>query len=109
MDKNFLPSPGKLDRLSFPGEGDGVRVDTGFRAGDDVTFHYDPMIAKIIAHGADRDAAIGRAVEALRATELEGLVSNIPFLIRALDHPAFRAGDTHTAFVETHKSDLIGS
>jgi acetyl/propionyl-CoA carboxylase alpha subunit len=108
-DKNFLPSPGTLDRLSFPGDADGIRVDTGFRAGDDVTFHYDPMIAKIIAHGPDRDAAIGRAVGALRATELEGLVSNIPFLIRALDHPAFRAGKTHTAFVETHKSDLIGS
>lgn len=108
-DKMFLPSPGTLDTLEFPPEGNGVRIDTGVREGDKITPYYDPMIAKVICHGADRAEAIDRSIEALKKTRLEGLVCNIPFLIRTLEHDAFRAGDTHTSFVDAHKADLLGA
>jgi len=106
--KMFLPQPGTLTTLSFPEEGDGMRIDSGVRQGDKITPFYDPMIAKVIGYGANRAAAIERTLEALRATRLEGIVSNLDFLIRTLDHPAFRAGDSHTGFVEQHKADLVG-
>jgi 3-methylcrotonyl-CoA carboxylase alpha subunit len=104
----FLPQPGTLTRLVLPEGMDGIRVDTGVRQGDAVTPFYDPMIAKIIAHGADRDAAIARMLAALARVEVEGLVANAPFLARTIGHPAFRAGRTTTSFVDTHKAELIG-
>jgi 3-methylcrotonyl-CoA carboxylase alpha subunit len=104
----FLPQPGTLTRLALPEGMDGIRVDTGVRQGDAVTPFYDPMIAKIIAHGADRDAAIARMLAALARVEVEGLVANAPFLARTIGHPAFRAGRTTTSFVDTHKAELIG-
>jgi len=106
--KMFLPSPGTLATLRFPSEGEGLRIDSGVVEGDKITPYYDPMIAKVIAHGADRDQAIARAIAALQATEIEGIVTNRDFLIAALDHPAFRAGDVHTGFVEQHKAELLG-
>jgi acetyl/propionyl-CoA carboxylase alpha subunit len=106
-DKNFLPSPGKLTTFGLPDPGNGVRVDTGVREGDQVTVHYDPMIAKVICHGNDRAQAIDRSLEALRAVAVEGIRTNIAFLIRVLDHPAFAAGDIHTGFIEAHRSELI--
>ena len=63
--KHFMPSPGRLVRFRMPEPSDDVRVDTGFREGDEVTFHYDPLLAKIIVRGGDRDAAIDRMREAL--------------------------------------------
>ncbi len=107
--KNFLPSPGRLAAFDLPDGGPDLRIDTGVRAGDEITFHYDPMIAKVIARGADRAAALDRAAAALAAIRLEGPATNIPFLIRTLEHPAFRAGDTHTTFVDQHKADLLAS
>jgi 3-methylcrotonyl-CoA carboxylase alpha subunit len=104
----FLPQPGTLARLVLPEGMEGIRVDTGVRQGDAVTPFYDPMIAKIIAHGADRDAAIARMLAALARVEVEGLVANAPFLARTIGHPAFRAGRTTTSFVDTHKAELIG-
>lgn len=108
-DKNFLPSPGRLEVLAFPEPSETLRIDTGVREGDEITFYYDPMIAKLISRGATRGDAIAHMLGALRATQLDGLVSNIPFLIRTLDHPAFAAGDTHTAFVDAHKADLMAA
>ncbi len=108
-DKNFLPSPGPLTVFQPPREGDGIRLDTGFRQGDKVTFYYDPMIAKLIAHGADRDAAIEKLLGALGSFRIEGIATNIPFLRRVIDHTAFRAGQTHTGFVDLHRNDLIRS
>lgn len=105
--KMFLPSPGRIARLVLP-VGDGVRVDTGVREGDNVTPYYDSMIAKVIAHAATRDAAIGRMLAALDATEIEGITTNVAFLRRVVNHAAFRAGRTLTSFVEAHKADLIG-
>ncbi|WP_225769884.1 acetyl/propionyl/methylcrotonyl-CoA carboxylase subunit alpha [Inquilinus sp. Marseille-Q2685] len=106
--KMFLPQPGTLARLALPEGMEGIRVDTGVRQGDAVTPFYDPMIAKIIAHGPDRAAAIDRMLAALGRVEVEGLVANAPFLARTGGHPAFRAGRTTTSFVDTHKAALIG-
>jgi 3-methylcrotonyl-CoA carboxylase alpha subunit len=108
-DKMFLPSPGRLTRFRLPPAAPDVRIDTGVREGDQITVYYDPMIAKVICHGQDRATAIRRTAETLRAIELEGLVSNIPFLVRTLEHPAFAAGDTHTGFVDAHRAQLIAS
>jgi 3-methylcrotonyl-CoA carboxylase alpha subunit len=106
-EKMFLPSPGRITRLVLP-EGDAVRVDTGVREGDMVTPHYDPMIAKLIVHGADRDAAIARMLAALDATAIDGITTNLAFLRRVINHAAFRAGRTLTSFVDMHRADLIG-
>jgi acetyl/propionyl-CoA carboxylase alpha subunit len=104
----FLPSPGHLAVFRLPGPTPSLRIDAGVREGDRITPHYDPMIAKLIAHGEDRAEAIARALEALRAVAIEGIHSNVPFLIRTLEHPAFAAGDVHTGFVEAHRADLVG-
>lgn len=103
----FLPSPGQLERLQFPAAGDTVRVDTGFRQGDVITPHYDPMLAKIIARGRDRDAACAALAAALETTRVGGVASNLGFLKKCIAHPAFRAGDTLTNFVARHQDDLI--
>lgn len=104
--KMFLPSPGAIETLAFP-EGEGIRIDSGVRQGDRITPYYDPMIAKLIAWGPDRAAACERAVTALRGTTLEGLASNLTFLAKTLQHPAFVEGRTHTSFVEEFKTDLV--
>ena len=105
--KMFLPSPGRIARLVLP-EGDGIRVDTGVREGDAVTPNYDSMIAKVIVHAATREAAIGRMLAALDATEIDGITTNVAFLRRVVNHAAFRAGRTLTSFVDAHRADLIG-
>ena len=105
--KNFLPSPGPLAVFETPNGLPGIRIDTGFRQGDQVTFHYDPMITKAIAHGGDRIEAIARMAEALDAFRVEGLATNIAFLRRILAHPAFRAGKTFTRFVDTYLTELL--
>ena len=104
---NFLPSPGPLRRFRLPEAKDGVRVDTGVREGDQIPFHYDPMIAKLVTHGASRDQAIARMLSALSGVEVEGVATNAGFLARVIDHPAFRAGDTHTGFVGEHGGSLL--
>jgi 3-methylcrotonyl-CoA carboxylase alpha subunit len=106
--KMFLPSPGRITRMVLPPAADGVRVDSGVREGDTVTPYYDSMLAKLIVHAPTRDAAIGSMLAALGRTEIEGIATNIAFLRRVIDHPAFRAGRTLTGFVETHKAELIG-
>ncbi|MGI9251909.1 MAG: acetyl-CoA carboxylase biotin carboxylase subunit [Pseudohongiellaceae bacterium] len=105
----FLPSPGTLEKLEFPESAGQVRIDTGFREGDVITPNYDPMIAKVIARGDDRGMACERIAEALRDIRLEGLETNINFLLKCVEHPAFRTGKTTTDFVEQHKKDLITS
>jgi 3-methylcrotonyl-CoA carboxylase alpha subunit len=76
-------------------------------SGDDVTHHYDPMIAKIIAHGEDRATAVDRLAVALRATEVVGLTTNRRLLNRILTHPAFAAGDVDTGFIERYRDALF--
>src|SRR5882724_2150709 len=103
---NFLPSPGPLKRFQLPNGMDGLRIDTGVREGDQITFHYDPMIANMASHGRDRNEAIARMLAALGGVHVEGVKTNAAFLRRVIDHPAFRAGDTHTGFVAEHGAAL---
>jgi acetyl/propionyl-CoA carboxylase alpha subunit len=95
----FLPQAGRIDRLRLPG---GIRVDAGVAEGDEIGTAYDPMIAKLIAHGATRDAALGRLADALRETDVEGVTTNLPFLRWLVSHPLVRAGRVTTAFLTEH-------
>jgi len=100
----FLPATGTL--LQFiPPSGPGVRVDTGVITGDHITTHYDPLIAKVIAHAANRPAALKRLETALHETILLGLITNIEFLQAVLSHPEFRKGAATTQFNEQHMSN----
>ncbi len=100
-EKHFLPSPGRLARLRFPPRSPDLRIDTGVREGDRITPYYDPMIAKLICRGRDREAAIARMRRALAGTEIEGVGTNLEFLGSTLDDPEFRRAEMTTRFVET--------
>ena len=106
--KMFLPSPGKLTTFALPAAGDGVRIDTGVREGDTITPYYDPMVAKLICHGATREEALAKMAAVLAETQVEGIFTNVQFLRRVVAHPAFAQGDVFTGFIETHKADLLG-
>jgi geranyl-CoA carboxylase alpha subunit len=97
----FLPQSGDV-ALWCPPTGEGVRVDHGLASGQTVSPHYDPMIAKIIVHGATRDEARRRLIGALQRTRLLGLPHNRAFLEAVASHPAFAAGETTTAFIAQH-------
>jgi 3-methylcrotonyl-CoA carboxylase alpha subunit len=103
-DRGFLPSTGRLSRLRLPGQLPHVRVDAGVEEGDEVTVHYDPMIAKLIAWAPDRAQAIERLGQALEATEVEGVRTNARFLWQILRAPAVRDGDVSTRLLETDAS-----
>jgi len=103
-ESNFLPSLGEIQLLHEP-TGPGVRIDTGVRQGDEVSMYYDPLIAKLSLHAADRGAAIDRAIAALREYAVLGVTTNVAYLIAILDHPAFRAGATHTGFIPEHMAE----
>ena len=107
--KNFLPSTGRLEHLRLPREDAGVRVDTGVREGDSVTIYYDPMIAKVIAHDATREAAAARLANALCETRIAGVRTNAGFLIHALRHRDFLAGDIDTGFIDRNLNTLLPS
>ncbi len=100
----FLPSVGVIEQATEPAR-PGVRVDAGVTTGDEVTIHYDPMIAKVIAHAETRADAIRKMDAALSEYTLTGLTTNIPFLRAVLTHPAFGQGQTTTHFIEQHLSD----
>jgi acetyl/propionyl-CoA carboxylase alpha subunit len=101
----FLPQAGPLLRYREP-QGPGVRVDAGVREGQDISVHYDPMIAKLVTSGETREAAFARATMALRQFEILGLRHNIPFLLGLLAHADVIACRTHTRFIEDHLSEL---
>jgi propionyl-CoA carboxylase alpha chain len=104
-DAGFLPATGHLALVRFPA-GSGIRVDHGMLEGQEITASFDPMIAKVIAHGADRGAAIAQTREALRQTVLLGTITNTAYLERVLAHPEFRAGNLHTGFLDEHADEL---
>jgi len=104
-ERNFLPSTGKLTALEFPG-GEGVRIDTGVEAGSVVSPYYDPMIAKVIAHGHDRNEALERLATALGNTVVVGPHANAAFLKALVSHPEFRAGRFDTGFIDRNLSQL---
>ena len=103
--RNFMPSIGRLRRLTTPAEGSGVRVDTGVVEGSEISMFYDPMIAKLIAHGDDRDAAIARMSEALDGYYIRGINHNVSFLNALVRHPRFREGRLTTAFLDEEFPD----
>ncbi|HEU0303859.1 MAG TPA: biotin carboxylase N-terminal domain-containing protein [Gaiellaceae bacterium] len=94
--RTFLPQTGRITRLRLPG---GVRVDAGVEEGDEVGLRYDPLVAKLVAHGPTRDDALTRLAAALAETEVEGVTTNLPFLRWLVTHPLVRAGRTTTAFL----------
>jgi len=97
--RTFFPQTGRIERLRLP---QGIRVDAGVAEGDEIGIAYDPMIAKLIAHGETRDEAFDLLQEALAETEVEGITTNLPFLRWLVTHPVVRAGDTTTAFLVEH-------
>ncbi len=97
--RTFLPQAGRIERLRLPA---GIRVDAGVAQGDEIALAYDPLIAKLIAHGSTRPEALERLAHALDETEVAGVVTNLPFLRWLVSHPTLRAGRTTTAFLVEH-------
>jgi len=96
--KRFLPSPGLIEEWTEP-SGPGVRVDSGYAAGNRVTPNYDPLLAKLCVHGADRAEALDRAVAAVAAFTIRGPKTNLQFHAELLESPEFRSGDYDTSIV----------
>jgi acetyl/propionyl-CoA carboxylase alpha subunit len=97
--RTFFPQTGRVERLALPQT---VRVDAGIEAGDEIGLAYDPMIAKLISHAGTRAESLARLRAALAETEVEGVVTNLPFLRWLAAHPALEAGETTTAFLTTY-------
>ena len=97
--RTFFPQAGRIERLRLP---DTVRVDAGVEEGDQVGLAYDPMIAKLIAHGPTRNEALDRLRDALAEAEVAGVATNLSFLRWLVSHPVVRAGRTTTAFLTEH-------
>ena len=106
--KGFLPAVGTIRAWREPA-GDGIRIDTGFRAGDTITPYYDALLAKLIAWGADRPQALGRLVEALDAFEIAGVTTNLAVLKALLRHPQVVRDEIDTGFIEREISTLTRS
>ncbi len=104
--REFLPATGRLAHLKFP-TGAGVRVDTGFEAGDTVSSHYDSLLAKLIAHGADREQALARLQRALASLQVVGVTTNAALLSRVIAHEQFRAGGVDTRFLDRYPELLV--
>jgi 3-methylcrotonyl-CoA carboxylase alpha subunit len=106
--KHFMPSPGTLQEFDFDHADPAfIRIETGYGKGSEITPFYDPMIAKIIAYGTDRNDAIEKMVQVLGKAKVEGVKSNQDFLDSCLKHPKFRQGKVTTNFVAEHIKELI--
>ena len=103
----FLPATGVLVHVETPKESTHLRIDRGVRQGDTITPHYDPMIAKVVAHGADRDTAMERLAGALRTFEIAGVTTNIAFLSRLVADAEFRAGAVDTGLIDRGLDTLL--
>lgn len=106
-DNDFLPATGTLTYLRTPDESTHVRVDTGVVEGDEVSIHYDPMIAKLIVWDENRDQAINRMVQALEQYRINGVKTNIRFLHALSDSQPFREAQLDTGFIEKHRPLLF--
>ncbi|HKU85114.1 MAG TPA: acetyl/propionyl/methylcrotonyl-CoA carboxylase subunit alpha [Casimicrobiaceae bacterium] len=106
-DRGFLPSIGRITHWRMPERSARVRVDTGFRAGDDVTPYYDPMLAKVIAWGEDRERARASLIAALDGCQIAGVTTNLAFLERVLAHEAFAAGQLTTGLIDANRGALL--
>jgi 3-methylcrotonyl-CoA carboxylase alpha subunit len=103
--RDFMPSTGKLVHVAFPSEG--ARVDTGIEPGAEITSWYDPMIAKLIVHGEDRRAALGKMISALRETRIAGVTTNVEFLRRICESRAFANAELDTGLIERNRNELF--
>jgi 3-methylcrotonyl-CoA carboxylase alpha subunit len=103
--QDFRPSTGVITHLEAPLEH--ARVDSGVRKGDSISIHYDPLIAKLIVWAPDRGTAIARLRGALAEYQVAGVTTNIPFLAAVAAHPAYRAGQLDTGFLERHAAELL--
>ncbi len=99
--RGFTPATGMITRYAEP-RGDAVRVDSGVDTGSKIGVHYDSMLAKVICHGKDREAARTGLIEALNGYHIEGVVTNIDFVNSVLCQPAFAAGDLDTGFIDRY-------
>jgi len=105
--RDFLPSIGPLRHLRQPQESAHVRVDTGVRQGDEVSMHYDPMIAKLIVWDHDRSRTVRRLQQVLAEFQVVGVAANIGFLAAVVCHPAFASAQLDTGFIERHRTELF--
>lgn len=103
----FLPGAGPLTHLSTPAPSQDVRIETGVRQGDEVSVHYDPMIAKLVVWGHDRNTALNKLTTCLSQYNIVGLSTNVDFLISLATHPSFQAGDVSTDFIPEHYQTLF--
>ncbi|MGA7227241.1 MAG: biotin carboxylase N-terminal domain-containing protein [Acidimicrobiia bacterium] len=104
----FLPTTGDFARFELP-DLEGLRVDSGIEAGSKVTVHYDPMLAKVIAHAPTRDEAAALLAHALRAARIHGPTTNRALLTRILEHADFRSGPVDTGFIEGHDIEELAA
>ena len=110
--QDFLPATGTLERFGLDLTGaaldaERVRLDSGVATGDAVSMHYDPMLAKLIVHGDDRDQALATLNRALAALDVVGVTTNRAFLQRLAGHPAFQRAELDTRFIEHHHDELF--
>merc|ERR1719239_1398324 len=104
---SFMPGAGPLHYLATPQAGEDVRIETGVREGDQVSVHYDPMIAKLVVWGQDRDSALRKLRSCLAEYNIEGLSTNVNFLMDLSSHPEFVAGNVDTEFIPRHYDTLF--
>ena len=103
--REFMPSIGRLSKYLTPDHSENVRVDTGIREGSEVSMFYDPMIAKLITHGENRDTAIENMMSAIDQYVIDGLSHNLNFLSSIMHNETFQSGYTTTDFIEQEYSD----
>src|SRR5690554_6328511 len=106
-ENDFLPSTGRVRGYELPEAGTGLRIESGIENGLEISIHYDPLLAKIIAHGTDREDALRRLAHALERLSIHGLSNNRDFLINLLRHHEVREGRADTRFIEEHLDELI--
>ena len=106
-DNNFLPATGTLYDWHVADGMNDVRIDAGIEAGMNIGINYDPLLAKVIAHGSTRDAAMRKLSYALRGLSIQGVQTNRDFLLRLLEHDNFLAGKVHTGFIAENQDALI--
>jgi 3-methylcrotonyl-CoA carboxylase alpha subunit len=106
-ERDFLPSTGRLGHLRFPAQSVDVRIETGVEKGDQITPYYDPMIAKLIVWGENRERACARMLRALGEVQIVGVAHNVPFLSKLVASPSFAGADLDTGLIEREQAWLF--
>jgi len=108
--KNFLPSPGKISKLITPNtNSENIRLDIGVDEGDEISFYYDPMIAKIISKGSNRAECINNMIQYLKEFEIEGINTNKNFLVSVLQNKNFEGANFNTKFIENNLASIVNN